>query len=170
MKPAVIRIAGPADADAACGVLRRSILECCVEDHRHDEAVLRAWLENKTPENVACWFRSPSNHALVAIADGAIAGVAILTRAGRIALCYVAPEQRFTGFGTALLRALEVQGKQWGLSTLQVASTQTAKSFYLRHGYLFSGATRCSFGIDGLNFSKRLCTSYRQKVACGCTG
>jgi GNAT superfamily N-acetyltransferase len=163
-----IRTARAKDAVAACNVLRRSISECCTEDHRNDEAILGAWLGNKTPETVESWFMSPSGYSLVAITDNQLVGVAMLTRAGKIVLCYVAPEQRFTGIGKALLEALEAQAKQWGLATLQVVSTVTAKSFYLRNGYLSGGTTKCVFGIEAISFSKRLCTSYRQKVGCGC--
>lgn len=165
-----IRTARPEDAIAACGVLRRSISECCTEDHRNDEAILAAWLDNKTPATVESWFLSPSNFSLVAIADKQVVGVAMLTRAGKIVLCYVAPEQRFTGIGKALLQALEAQAKQWGLTSLHVLSTLTAKSFYLRNGYLSGGTARRVFGIEAVTFSKRLCTSYRQKAPCGCGG
>jgi GNAT superfamily N-acetyltransferase len=164
----VIRTARPEDAVAACGVLRRSISECCIEDHRNDEAILSAWLDNKTPQTVEAWFLSPSNFSLVAIVGEQVAGVAMLTRAGKVVLCYVAPEQRFTGIGKALLHGLEAQAKEWGLSSLQVASTLTAKSFYLRNGYQSGGTARCVFGIEAITFSKRLCTSYRKKTTCGC--
>ena len=71
-----IRPAVPGDAVEACDVLRRSIRELCVEDHRNDEASLQRWLANKTPEHVLAWIASPGSHLLVAIEGGAIAGVA----------------------------------------------------------------------------------------------
>jgi predicted N-acetyltransferase YhbS len=163
-----IRTARPEHAVAACDVLRRSISECCTEDHRNDEAILAAWLGNKTPETVESWFLSRSSCSLVAIANKEVVGVAMLTRAGKIVLCYVTPEQRFTGIGKALLQAMESQARQWSLATLQVVSTVTAKSFYQRNGYISGGTTKCVFGIEAITFSKRLSTSYRQKAACGC--
>jgi hypothetical protein len=48
-----IRDAVPADAAAACAVLRRSIVELCGLDHRSDPEILARWLANKTPEIVA---------------------------------------------------------------------------------------------------------------------
>jgi hypothetical protein len=45
-----IRNAVPEDAAAACEVMRRSIAELCVADHRNDPAILERWLANKTPD------------------------------------------------------------------------------------------------------------------------
>ena len=70
-----VRPAEVSDAVAACTVLRRSIAECCVEDHRQDPAILAAWLGNKTPEMVASWFASPTNYSVVAVQDGVVVGV-----------------------------------------------------------------------------------------------
>ena len=61
-----VRRATTADAQAACIALRRSITECCVDDHRNEPRVLAAWLQNKTPENVGRWFAAPDNFSLVA--------------------------------------------------------------------------------------------------------
>jgi GNAT superfamily N-acetyltransferase len=48
--------ARPEDAQEACPVLRRSIIELCAADHGHDPELLAAWLANKTPENFAAWM------------------------------------------------------------------------------------------------------------------
>jgi hypothetical protein len=45
-----IRDAVAEDAPAACQVIRRSIVELCVADHRNDPEVLARWLSNKTPD------------------------------------------------------------------------------------------------------------------------
>lgn len=164
-----VRTARPEDAVSACSVLRRSIQECCIEDHRNETAILDAWLGNKTPETILAWMRCVSNYCIVAHVDGAMAGIAILTRQGKIALCYVAPEHRFGGTGKALLEALESHAKEWGLSSLQVASTITAKSFYARNGYIAGGTTRTPFGTEATLFSKRLSASYGQKKPCKCS-
>ena len=44
-----VRRADPRDAQAATDVLRRSITELCVLDHRGDADTLGKWLANKTP-------------------------------------------------------------------------------------------------------------------------
>ena len=61
-----IRDATPEDAKAACQVLRESISQLCVADHRNDPAILNAWLANKTPEIVAGWARKAGNSLLLA--------------------------------------------------------------------------------------------------------
>jgi GNAT superfamily N-acetyltransferase len=167
-KKAAIRSAGQADAAAACSVLRRSISECCTEDHRNDAAILAAWLGNKTPATVETWFLSSSNYSLVATFEGDMVGVGMLTRAGKIVLCYVTPEVRFTGIGKDLLLALEAQAREWGIRTVQVASTTTARSFYLRNGYLPGATSRSAFGIEALSFTKNIGGSYPRKGPCGC--
>jgi hypothetical protein len=59
-----IRDAVPEDADTACAVIRRSIIELCIADHRNDPVILGRWLANKTPENVASWMAKPGNSFL----------------------------------------------------------------------------------------------------------
>jgi hypothetical protein len=56
----------PLDASAACDVMRRSIAELCVADHKNDPTILGRWLNNKTPENFRSWIR-PGSSLLVAI-------------------------------------------------------------------------------------------------------
>jgi hypothetical protein len=55
-----IRDAIPEDASAACQVMRRSITELCVPDHRNDPMILERWLSNKTAEIFRSWIR-PDN-------------------------------------------------------------------------------------------------------------
>ena len=161
---AVIRAATQADAAPACHILCRSISECCAKDHRNDHAVLAAWLGNKTPENVASWFACEAHHSIVACKGDEIVGVAILTRQGRIVLFYISPEVRSTGTGKALLDALEAQAKEWGLRGLQVASTLSARDFYLRNGFELCGPARTAFGTDAISLAKKLPGTGR----CGC--
>jgi GNAT superfamily N-acetyltransferase len=164
-----IRAARSEDASHACDLLRQSIVQCCAEDHRDDKTVLTAWLGNKTPETVQVWFASPSNHSLIALVDGRIAGVAILTRKGKLGLLHVSPDLRFSGVGKTLLGAMESQAKAWGLNNLQVNSTRTAQNFYLRNGYLDVAIVSAAYGIDAILLSKRLAASYACKPACRCS-
>ncbi|WP_312439613.1 GNAT family N-acetyltransferase [Janthinobacterium sp.] len=143
-----IRIATSADAGDACNVLRRSIVECCALDHRDDPAILEAWLGNKTPQMVACWFASPTNHALVAVDAGKVVGVALLTRAGKLALCYLLPEAQRRGAGTALVEQLEAQAKEWGIKALQLHSTASGQAFFVKQGYGEAGNVRSPYGVE----------------------
>jgi GNAT superfamily N-acetyltransferase len=164
-----IRVAKPDDAASACKVLRRSISECCADDHRNDAAILSAWLGNKTPETVESWFLSPSNFSLVAVAADEIVGVAMLTRAGKIVLFYVSPEVRYSGTGKALLHGLEAQAREWGLRAIQVDSTISARSFYLRNEFVAGAEKTTCFGIPVTSYSKKLVAgSYANAAPCRC--
>lgn len=151
-----IRIAKPDDAGAACHVLRRSISECCVADHHNEPAILDSWLGNKTPDNVASWIASPSNHTLVALRDDEVVGVALLTQAGKLSLCYLLPEARHAGIGKALLDAAESQARNWGVSVVRLHSTATARDFYARHGYVSAGKETSCYGVECDFFWKKL--------------
>ena len=151
-----IRTAAPDDAFAACDVLRRSILECCAQDHQHRPEILDSWLGNKTPENVASWFTSPSNYTVVAERDGQVVGVALLTQAGKLSLCYVLPEVLHSGVGKALLAAAETQARNWGISVLRLHSTASAREFYARNGYISAGKERSCYGVECDFFWKKL--------------
>jgi GNAT superfamily N-acetyltransferase len=167
-----IRRAQANDATAACEVLRRSIAECCVLDHKNDPAILAAWLGNKTPETVASWFASPTNYSLVALEDGKVVGVALLTAAGKLALCYLLPEVRQRGAGKALLACIEQQACSWGVKALQLHSTATGEEFFARQGYLRAGNVRSPYGVDTIFFWKQLdgtvCDTSKRKRFCGC--
>ena len=102
-----IRDAVPADAPAACEVLRRSIIELCVADHHDDPAILERWLANKTPEIIASWIAQAASSMLVAVEAGVILAVGAVTDAGEVRLNYVSPDGRFRGVSRAMLRALE---------------------------------------------------------------
>lgn len=151
-----IRLATPEDAIAACRVLRRSIRECCVEDHRNDGGILDTWLGNKTPQIVAGWLASPTNYTLVAERDGEVVGVALLTQAGKLSLCYVLPEAQGEGVGKALLDGIEAKARDWGIGVLKLHSTAAARGFYARNGYVNAGREMSCYGLECDFFWKQL--------------
>jgi hypothetical protein len=65
-----IRRARLEDADAIVAVLRRSIVELCVDDHHHDPGILGAWLQNKTIASARVWIEAIGN--FVAVAEGSV--------------------------------------------------------------------------------------------------
>ena len=156
-----VRAANAGDAEAACQVLRRSIAECCVEDHRNDSSVLDPWLRNKTPQNVRAWFCTAGNFPVVAEIDGSIGGVALMSPEGEIGLCYLLPEARFRGAGKALLSALEAEAVRRGLRSLHLESTVTAKPFYLRNGFESAGEPKAASGAVAFPLRKVLDRSRR---------
>jgi GNAT superfamily N-acetyltransferase len=152
----IIRDAIEEDASAACDVMRRSIAELCVADHRNDPAILARWLSNKTPETFKSWIR-PGNTLLVAVEDNAILAVGCVTDAGEITLNYVSPDARFRGVSAALLGALEARAKERGNERCALNSTETARRFYLARGYSEDGSPAGKFGTNGAYpMSKRL--------------
>ncbi|MES2104323.1 MAG: GNAT family N-acetyltransferase [Pseudomonadota bacterium] len=169
-----VRSATPADAAAACEALRRSISECCQEDHKNDEAILAAWLGNKNSDMIATWFSSAANFALLATYGAEVVGVALLTRGGKIALCYVIPETLYKGAGKELLKGLEQKAGEWQLPWIKVLSTASAKDFYLRNGFIPCGDAPSAYGTAGYKLIKQLSgpamsEDQLKKLFCGCT-
>jgi GNAT superfamily N-acetyltransferase len=152
-----IRDAVAEDALAGCQVLRRSIVELCIADHRNDPAILGRWLGNKTPENFVSWVTQPDNSLLVAVEDGRILAVGSVSDAGRITLNYVSPDARFRGVSRALLGALEARAAARGNIRCTLSSTATARRFYLANGYVEDGPPAGEFGTSsGYPMSKPL--------------
>jgi len=143
-----IRDATPADAAAACEVLRTSISELCVADHRNDSEILRRWLANKTPENVAAWAADRDASLLLAVEDDVVLAVGAVRNDGEITMNYVSPAARFRGASTALLNALEARARERGNTSCKLLSTETAHRFYLNRGYVGIGAPQGKFGTS----------------------
>ena len=155
-----IRDAVPADAVAACHVLKESIARLCVADRGNDPSILNAWLANKTPETVAAWIRQKGSSLLLAVEGDAILAVGSVTDVGKITLNYVAPVARFRGVSRALLGALEARAVERGNKHCTLTSTETAHRFYQSAGYVDDDAPTGEFGTSsGYPMSKRLVPS-----------
>jgi GNAT superfamily N-acetyltransferase len=160
-----IRDAVAADAAAACEVIRRSIIELCVADHRHEPAILERWLANKTPEIVASWIAQTGSSVLVAVEGGVILAVGAVTDGAEITLNYVSPDARFRGVSRAMLRALEARAIERGNSRCTLLSTETARRFYQGAGYAQDGPPQGKFGTTAsYPMSKRLATARLERV------
>jgi GNAT superfamily N-acetyltransferase len=142
----LIREATPKDSNAVCDVVRRSITDLCLLDHRGDAETLDAWLSNKRPEMFATWSLSPRHVSLLAEVDAVPAAYGLLERSGTVALLYVAPEARFKGASRALLAEMERRAVQLGLTRLSLESSATAREFYERNGFISAAAPQPGFG------------------------
>jgi GNAT superfamily N-acetyltransferase len=152
-----IRDAISADAEAACEVMRRSITELCKADHHNDPKILAAWLANKQPRIFEAWLAEPDNSILVAVEDGRVVSVGAVRDNGEITLNYVSPDARFKGVSRALLAALERRAVERGNGRCTLASTATARRFYLANGYVETGRPAGQFGTQsGFPMSKPL--------------
>ena len=142
----IVRDATPADAVAACEVLRASIAELCVADHNNDNDIIGRWLANKTPENLKAWIADPNASLLLLVEDEVVLAVGRVNDDGEITLNYVSPQARFCGASTALLNAMEVRARARGATRCHLASTETAHRFYLARGYTDTGTSESMFG------------------------
>lgn len=167
-----IRQATPSDAPAACALLRRSIEEGCAADHAQREEILQPWLSNKTPQNVGAWFSSPSNYAVVAVQGQELAGLALLTQAGKLALCYVMPGQWRSGIGSAMMHAVEVQARAWDINKLHMHCPSSASAFFERFGYVNAGKDKACYGLECDFLWKQLkaVAAPAGKRFCNCSG
>lgn len=142
-----IRLATPADAAAACLVVRRSISELCVADHANDTAALGAWLANKTVDMFERLITDARRFSVVVVRDSVVCGFGAMTTAGEIELLYVSPEVRFAGASTSILKALEANAQARGLATITLNSSQTARRFYASRGYVAAGEPVVGIGV-----------------------
>lgn len=135
----MIRPARLSDGAQAISVLRQSITELCVDDHRGDPDILKNWLRNKTVSTFEAWLTNNAIRVRVAERDGEIIGVASATTSGEVLLNYVSPRARFGGVSSALVAHLETELFDTGLSQLSLWSTQTAHRFYRSKGWVDAG-------------------------------
>ncbi len=153
-----VRTATPEDADAARAAVRRSIAEICGPDYGHEEPVMSDWLANKTPDKFRGWIEAPDAFSVVAVSGaGDVVGFGRMSRTGWVQMCYVVPEALHQGYGKALLGAMEQQAVRWGLNTIELNSSITAKAFYERNGYRLTGEPKM-FGstLGDFPFAKEL--------------
>ncbi|MDP3172307.1 MAG: GNAT family N-acetyltransferase [Polaromonas sp.] len=150
-----IRLATPEDAATVCAVVRRSIAECCAEDHRNDPVLLNKWLANKTAPNIRSWLENTQACSVVAEVDGAIVGFG-MSQADEVLLCYLVPEARFKGIGKSMLQTLETPALETGLPSLRLESTCTALPFYERNGFRPTGPAGSAFGLTVYPMAKML--------------
>ena len=85
-----------------------------------------------------------------------------MTDAGTIGLNYVSPDARLRGVSRGQLRALEVRAAERGNHRCSLASTETARRFYLSNGYVEDGPPVRWLGISGYPMTKSLAISMRQ--------
>ena len=134
------------DAEEACAVIRRSIIELCGADHDGDPAILDRWLANKTPDQMRRWIGANPGGVLAGVGGAGIGGVGMVMPDGKIALNYVAPWARFGGVSKGLIGAMERCAAGWGLASCYLTSTITAYGFYCACGYQDAGELLPSYG------------------------
>ena len=142
----VISKARDQDAEAAITVVRKSIEELCVDDHRNDPGTLGRWLANKTPAMFREWLANPGNFCVVAKEDEVLVGIGLIDRYGELKLFYLVPGKQRRGIGKLIFRSLEDKAREWGLQRLFLGSTAGARCFYEALGFRAEGPARLQFG------------------------
>ncbi len=151
-----IRDAKLEDAAAICEVLRQSVTNLCIGDHKNDPAILGAWLGNKTPETLKGWIADPSRQMLVVTEEEDVLAVGGVLDTGEITLNYVLPSVRMRGISKVMVEALESRAKERGAKTCTLNSTGTARRFYLAMGYAEQEPKTGMFGAIVYPMSKLL--------------
>lgn len=154
----LIRTIAVNEAEAACSVICRSIVECCFADHQGDAKIIKAWLANKIPDNFRLWVTSSKAIAVGAFDDESLVGVSLIS-GSTLQLCYVVPEVLHRGVGKALLSEVEDLSMKKGIDELHLESTRTAEAFYQRNGFETSGAIQFWAGLQAQPMSKRLASN-----------
>lgn len=99
---------------------------------------------------------TPDSRAIACTDGTEIIGLAHITHAGMLTLCYVQPGRTGEGVGRFLLAEAERQAAEWGLQELQLISTATAREFYLAHHYEQYAEAVLYIGMPGYPMMKRL--------------
>ena len=150
-----VRAARLQDAEAAAALLRASIRELCTADHGRDPAAIARWLANKTADQFRAWVEAPG-WVVAAERSGQLVGIGQAIPSGQITLNYVLPEARFSGVSRSVLRTLEEHIRLAGCVRATLASTRTARRFYLRAGYQAAGKPFDAGGKVAFPMTKKL--------------
>ena len=138
--PILIRRADAEDAERILQTHLASINGLCARDYTQAERA--AWTGPKRAE----WYvrAIEGGQALFVAeerqADRRVVGFGQLD-GDEILSLYVHADHAGRGVGRALLRALEDEARQRGITTLRLNSTLTARNFYVAHGYRILGQT-----------------------------
>ena len=145
---AVVQPARPEDKAEICALMRGVIGSAVEPSLRHDI------LEN-VEANVANWLRRPSECVhLVAILDGAIAGVVLVKDFWNLCSLFVGPPFQRRGIGKALVEAAiaQCQGRS-PKSALLLNAYPDAIGFYERLGFMRLAPHSSPSGIQAMELA-----------------
>ncbi len=144
-----IRDATAHDALAACEVIRRSISELCVADHANDSGILKRWLSNKTPENVASWIARPDSSVLVAVEHGCDPGGGLCYRCWRDYLELRLTRCEVSRYQSRAPERARGQSARKGKPALHAHQHGDSASLYSCNGYAEDSSSPDKFGTAG---------------------
>jgi putative acetyltransferase len=145
---AIIRNFAQNDIALFRNVVARSIYELCAGSYSKQE--LDAWFHQYPADAIyRNWIET--RVLLVAVAENQVVGFAQFhPERAVIEAMHVLPEFTRRGLGTTLVRHLETQASQKGLSTIDVEASINAERFYLQCGYtkIRDGKFKCRNGVE----------------------
>ncbi|MES0863136.1 GNAT family N-acetyltransferase [Ruegeria sp. SCPT10] len=158
MNPAqklVLRRATVFDVFQMSRVLIRSITHLCAADHGNDPRLVSLWTANKDPQSIRGRIQSGSELWVAELADQ-IAAVGGVRQGTKVSLLYVDPGYIRRGIGRALLARLEQELADQGCLQASLEATHTARAFYLRFGWVQTGASEDWHGMTQFPMRKSL--------------
>lgn len=137
-------------------VINDSIINLCKNDHQNSDEHINNWLTERSLGNLEAKLFHEDSQAFICIEDSIIIGVVLIEKSGTLQLCYVHSEHAGKGVGRILLAASENQAREWGLNSINMVSTGTARDFYRSHGYLKNGDIVGCIGMPGYPLIKNI--------------
>ena len=140
-----IRQARPSDCENICRVHRAAILQTCVAAYGEDAA--RKWAGLLRPESYPPVIAS--RFLVVAEDAGSLLGFGQFdSNTGEVEAIYVDPPAEKRGIGSALMVIIEEQARANGHATLRLRATTNAEHFYVRAGFVATGADQYALSDD----------------------
>ena len=136
-----------ADAPLLAAIFRASIEELTEEDY--NPAQQEAWASAADDED-AFAEKLGQQLTLIATLDGSPVGLAALEGGSKVAMLYVHPAVAGQGVGSMLYDALERLAAARGASQLTVEASDSASSFFQKHGFTAEQRNTVSVGNEWL--------------------
>lgn len=128
-----IRNRKPEDAPTLADI-ERGVIRVTAKDF-YSPTVIDLWVESIVTENFQ--KTDPDWIHFVATEDNRIVGFVNFSRMGRIGAFYVDKDHVRQGIGSALMKKIEEQAKQWKIQKLDCLASLNAQSFYEKHRFRF---------------------------------
>jgi putative acetyltransferase len=138
----------PTDVPVLADILRESVLDLTGDDY--SEAQQEAWVTAAAEDLEAFAKRLSGQLSLIGTLQGSPVGFVSLAGGNKIDLLYVHPVAAGQGVGNMLVDALEKLAGARGAEKLMVDSSDTARGFFEKRGYVAQQRNSISVGDEWL--------------------
>lgn len=155
MKEITLRAYRSEDLPELLRLFHETVREVCAGEYTREQR--DAWAPPPEQLDTGAWDRSLRAHvALVAEAEGRIAGFADLAPPDYLDRLYVGKDFQRRGVASALAEALEKEAFGLGAEAVRVHASLTAKPFFEKRGYRVEReqTVRCR-GVEMTNFAMK---------------